>query len=424
MMEAPTSSSRRRRTANALLILAWICLSLWLTELSVALVRSVYQTPACSHDHDDTASAVERTIHTTTYLRNDTGTSTAADPLVVSRLAHANVTVIPIRRRIYTCGYEEPPKVAANTIFSDFEHGGGLHTWLYKKIREPLQPQDVLVYGMHKKCGWIGKKSSTELLKNFPGKILYMNGESWGNIQDWSPTTNERLYQLGPYIEQQVWQQHTMQLYFLVMAFFMLPEEKQQWILDPALKPHNTGRHNAVAYFTSNCVPFRQEAATAIAKVIPVHYTRGCPLEEVENTVKHTRKDDQDANGGPFTNDALFHNYTFCLVMENKNYPGYITEKILNAFLGGCIPIYYGTTEIFDIFHKDSFVFYDIDNPQPALQQLARLQSSQRAYRRMLHKSPILASPSVIEEYFSLSDDIGGGKLKQRIRDMMDIRDD
>eukprot|EP01048_Picozoa_sp_COSAG05_P007535 COSAG05_NODE_534_length_8874_cov_19.159544_4_plen_81_part_00 len=29
--------------------------------------------------------------------------------------------------------------------------------------------------------------------------------------------------------------------------------------------------------------------------------------------------------------------------------PGYITEKILLAFVAGAIPIYYGTDEVFDI---------------------------------------------------------------------------
>jgi hypothetical protein len=38
--------------------------------------------------------------------------------------------------------------------------------------------------------------------------------------------------------------------------------------------------------------------------------------------------------------------------MENKRANGYITEKILNTFLAGCIPIYYGTTEILNIFNK------------------------------------------------------------------------
>ena len=44
------------------------------------------------------------------------------------------------------------------------------------------------------------------------------------------------------------------------------------------------------------------------------------------------------ARGHYYTNDALFRHYRFCLVMENTVKPGYITEKIINAFMGGCIP--------------------------------------------------------------------------------------
>ena len=33
-----------------------------------------------------------------------------------------------------------------------------------------------------------------------------------------------------------------------------------------------------------------------------------------------------------------FSSFHFCLVMENHKLEGYITEKIMNAFVGGCIP--------------------------------------------------------------------------------------
>jgi hypothetical protein len=45
--------------------------------------------------------------------------------------------------------------------------------------------------------------------------------------------------------------------------------------------------------------------------------------------------------------------------MENWNKNEYITEKILNAFMAGGIPYYYGTAEVFNIFNRKSFIYYD-----------------------------------------------------------------
>ena len=37
-------------------------------------------------------------------------------------------------------------------------------------------------------------------------------------------------------------------------------------------------------------------------------------------------------------NWKLYNKFRFCFVMENKYLEGYITEKIMMAFAGGCIP--------------------------------------------------------------------------------------
>lgn len=42
--------------------------------------------------------------------------------------------------------------------------------------------------------------------------------------------------------------------------------------------------------------------------------------------------------------------------MENGVYPNYITEKILNGFMSGTIPIYHGSALVFEIFNRNAFV--------------------------------------------------------------------
>jgi alpha(1,3/1,4) fucosyltransferase len=49
--------------------------------------------------------------------------------------------------------------------------------------------------------------------------------------------------------------------------------------------------------------------------------------------------------------------YKFCVAYENgKEIPGYITEKIFNAFEAGCIPIYWGASNINDYIPQNCFI--------------------------------------------------------------------
>ena len=106
-------------------------------------------------------------------------------------------------------------------------------------------------------------------------------------------------------------------------------------------------------------------------------------------------------------------------MLENKYQPGYITEKIVLAFWAGCIPIYYGSQEVFDMFNRRAFVYYDPDRPQPALDQIVRLETNTTAHDEMM-KEPILAQgTATVDRYFSLQDGRGRGSwLKHKIRDI------
>ena len=57
------------------------------------------------------------------------------------------------------------------------------------------------------------------------------------------------------------------------------------------------------------------------------------------------------------TNKDLFREYLFNIAMENSIVPGYITEKIGNAFAAGAIPIYWGDADtVCSFFNKDAFL--------------------------------------------------------------------
>ena len=56
--------------------------------------------------------------------------------------------------------------------------------------------------------------------------------------------------------------------------------------------------------------------------------------------------------------DAFFkaHTHKFAIVFENTPYPGYTTEKLMDAFLAGSMPIYYGDPKITREWNTDAFI--------------------------------------------------------------------
>lgn len=61
---------------------------------------------------------------------------------------------------------------------------------------------------------------------------------------------------------------------------------------------------------------------------------------------------------GPIDNKINYlKQYKFCIAYENaKNIPGYITEKIFNAFQAGTVPIYLGASNINDYIPKTCYI--------------------------------------------------------------------
>jgi len=51
--------------------------------------------------------------------------------------------------------------------------------------------------------------------------------------------------------------------------------------------------------------------------------------------------------------------YMFSICIENGVYESYFTEKILDCFACGTMPVYLGTPDIFNYFNKDGIVFLD-----------------------------------------------------------------
>jgi hypothetical protein len=146
-------------------------------------------------------------------------------------------------------------------------------------------------------------------------------------------------------------------------------------------KPKKVGtREKFLIYSNSHCVDFREKTFRELSSLGQVEFggrcTGGTGVEGNESN--RVQAQDLIPIEQRASNFFQYAKYRYCLVMENKKFPGYISEKIILAFLGGCIPIYYGDAErTFDIFNNKSFLFYNVDEKDSASRLLKKVSESE-----------------------------------------------
>lgn len=376
-----------------------------------------------------------------------------------------NIEANKVKGRVFRCGYEWP----VSRLFPDFDYQSSV--WDPKAIPFNTTYNDILVYGMHGPCA--SQNIETILQKDFAGKVLYINGEPNGNVWDMVPQSwildpqrhssqVGRLYQMGPYPDffdvsneknntnfernyQDLYHRQSLKAYqmALYLAREIYEREESSWVKNrhhqddirksqtihnnslwqrlsnPTQKPRNTQEYRAIVYLAKKCHPHRQRAARQISTIMSVHHGETCTVSgfnasRIPATLLTSRSDFH-------RNDRIFRHYKYCLSMENVQRDGYMTEKLLNAYLGGCLPVYYGTTEVFDIFNPNSFVFFDVENPGPALDLLVKLESNDTLYEMMLSQPILQNGDSTADQYFSVFPSMGSGTLNRKFRKMMGL---
>ena len=126
-------------------------------------------------------------------------------------------------------------------------------------------------------------------------------------------------------------------------------------------KFYNVNRKYLLAYCNGNCHPHRENIFNLFCRKTEgkniCHALGGCAGSYSQNKRA-------GAEGHWFAQQdeliSLCKDYKFMIAMENDKADGYITEKILNAFTSGAIPIYWGSSNINQIFNHDAFI--NIDN--------------------------------------------------------------
>jgi len=103
--------------------------------------------------------------------------------------------------------------------------------------------------------------------------------------------------------------------------------------------------------------------------------------------------------------------YKFVICFENTKEDNYITEKIINPFLAGAVPIYWGTDSRNNIFNKNSYLAWDeVNDPtyEQIINEIIKLDNNDEAYLAM-------RNASVFKEGFDFHETYGYDKIAKSI---------
>ena len=92
----------------------------------------------------------------------------------------------------------------------------------------------------------------------------------------------------------------------------------------------------------------------------------------------------------------IIKNYKFNYCAENTSNKYYITEKIVNAFLGNSIPIYWGG-EANLIFNEGSFINLNNKSDEEIVEIIKEIDTDKNKYKQMF-ETPLLKDPQFFEK--------------------------
>lgn len=86
----------------------------------------------------------------------------------------------------------------------------------------------------------------------------------------------------------------------------------------------------------------------------------------------------------------LLTTYKFNIAFENSYAPGYNTEKIIEPFESGCIPLYNGSERVKEYFNEQSFLFYkSYSNLEKYVDKVLEVYRNKDLYENMVLANPL-----------------------------------
>ncbi len=245
-----------------------------------------------------------------------------------------------------------------NTLYIGSECLGRYADKYIIKLLKIVYPNKKIVFSDNNKAKLIIKSHFCikEPIWNKNEKIpyVYFNGESFNMIDSF---TNKNSITISDIIVEKPSDNY---YYVPLFVLSMNPSKYQERIQNTDI---NTNR-KLLGYCNSNCVAIREQLVSLIAEYDTTNsvYALG-KCKGTSNKIK-VQRISTDAENYNFYKD-----YNFVIAMENADVNGYVTEKIMNVFLAGSIPIYWGTKYVKEIFNEKAFIYV---NDFPSLELCAK----------------------------------------------------
>lgn len=85
------------------------------------------------------------------------------------------------------------------------------------------------------------------------------------------------------------------------------------------------------------------------------------------------------------------HKFSICF--ENSKHPGYVTEKLVQGFAAGTVPIYWGAPDVCNIFNEKAMVVVrDREDIPRAIRQVEEIDNNPELYQSMLEQPALVDS--------------------------------
>ena len=93
---------------------------------------------------------------------------------------------------------------------------------------------------------------------------------------------------------------------------------------------------------------------------------------------------------------TILKEYKFCLCPENSFYPGYISEKVIEAWHSGTIPIWSGSLSSKRIINQNAYLNYQKFNEMDKfIQKIIRLDQNFAEYKDIYEQPLLLKKPDI-----------------------------
>jgi len=182
-------------------------------------------------------------------------------------------------------------------------------------------------------------------------------------------------------------------------------------LLDRSRVPLQKRRNGTLAYMQSNCKPVREQMFGLVDDaLVAAGKMPGSILGECNGT----------HGGGGFVNSpsancelnctgydksvGRYEDYEFVIAFEHvPNFHGYITEKVVNAFLAGSIPIGHSSFQTDEIFNAAAYVHIDTENETTmrlGVTEMKELFRDPADYSRVQQQASVVTDTS-LKKFFS-----------------------